>query len=137
MTTNPNAIDSQTFIVQLDEEIGAMLARLGQMSAAGVAPETLTVEKLLRLALKNELEATELAAIWLATTAELDVKLALARQCGDEAKHYRMIAERLETMGVDAAGIDPRAGGDSPLFEFLRQKMVVEKTIDVVTPGSD
>ena len=120
MTTNPNAIDSQTFIVQLDEEIGAMLARLGQMSAAGVAPETLTVEKLLRLALKNELEATELAAIWLATTAELDVKLALARQCGDEAKHYRMIAERLEAMGVDAPGIDPRPGGYSPLFEFLR-----------------
>jgi Ferritin-like domain len=122
MTTNPNAnaIDSQTFIVQLDEEIGAMLARLGQMSAAGIAPETLTVERLLRLALKNELEATELAAIWLATTAELDVKLALARQCGDEAKHYRMIAERLEAMGVDAAGSDPRAGGYSPLFEFLR-----------------
>ncbi|MFL6274309.1 MAG: ferritin-like domain-containing protein [Blastocatellia bacterium] len=120
MTTTANALESQEFVARLDEEIGAMLSRLGQMSAAGTAPETLTVERLLRLALKNELEATELAAIWLATTQELDVKLALARQCGDEAKHYRMIAERLEAMGVDAAGIDPRAGGYSPLFEFLR-----------------
>lgn len=122
MTTNPNAnaMDGDSFIARLDEEIGAMLTRLGQMSAAGDAPDELTVERLLRLALKNELEATELAAIWLATTQELDVKLALARQCGDEAKHYRMIAERLNTMGIDAAGIDPRAGGYSPLFEFLR-----------------
>ncbi len=120
MTTTPNAMESQEFVARLDEQIGAILSRLGQMSAAGTAPETLTVERLLRLALKNELEATELAAIWLATTQELDVKLALARQCGDEAKHYRMIAERLEAMGVDAAGIDPRAGGYSPLFEFLR-----------------
>src|SRR5436853_3909252 len=111
MTMHSNAIDSDEFVARLEEEIGAALARLGEMSAAGVAPETLTVEKLLQLALKNELEATELAAIWLATTAELDVKLALARQCGDEAKHYRMIAERLEEMGVDATVIEYSAGG--------------------------
>ncbi|MEN3330722.1 MAG: hypothetical protein V7641_87, partial [Blastocatellia bacterium] len=115
-----NAMESNEFVARLDAEIGAALARLGEMSAAGDAPETLTTDKLLRLALKNELEATELAAIWLATTEELDVKLALARQCGDEAKHYRMIVARLEEMGVDATQIDPRASGYSPLFEFLR-----------------
>jgi uncharacterized ferritin-like protein (DUF455 family) len=120
MTMHPNAMDSDEFVARLDDEIGAALARLGRMSAAGDAPETLTTDKLLRLALKNELEATELAAIWLATTEELDVKLALARQCGDEAKHYRMIVERLQEMGVDAARIDPRQTGYSPLFEFLR-----------------
>lgn len=120
MTINMNAMDGQVFIARLDEEIGAALTRLAQKSVAGEAPETLTTDKLLRLALKNELEATELAAIWLATTPELDVKLALARQCGDEAKHYRMIVERLTAMGVDAARIDPRESGYSPLFEFLR-----------------
>jgi uncharacterized ferritin-like protein (DUF455 family) len=118
--TDTNASAGEEFVARLDEEIGAALARLGQMSAAGPAPETLTVDRLLRLALKNELEATELAAVWLTTTAELDVKLALARQCGDEAKHYRMIIERLSEMGVDAARIDPREGGYSPLFNFLR-----------------
>jgi len=113
-------MDSRQFIARLDEEIGASLARLAGLSAAGDAPETLTTDKLLRLALKNELEATELAAIWLGTTQELDVKLALARQCGDEAKHYRLIVERLTAMGVDAVNIDPREAGYSPLFEFLR-----------------
>jgi hypothetical protein len=113
-------MDSRQFIARLDEEISAALARLGCLSAAGEAPETLTTDKLLRLALKNELEATELAAIWLGTTQELDVKLALARQCGDEAKHYRLIVERLTAMGVDAVSIDPRETGYSPLFEFLR-----------------
>src|SRR4051794_23621474 len=76
MTMHSNAMDSNEFVARLDEEIGAALARLGEMSAAGDAPEILTSDKLLRLALKNELEATELAAIWLATTEELDVKLA-------------------------------------------------------------
>lgn len=113
-------MDSLEFVARLDEEIGATLARLGRMSAAGEATEALTVDRLLRLALKNELEATELAAIWLATTSELDVKLALARQCGDEAKHYRLIVERLSEMGVDASSFDPRGSGYSPLFEFLR-----------------
>jgi uncharacterized ferritin-like protein (DUF455 family) len=120
MHANKNAMESNEFVARLDAEIGAALARLGEMSAAGDAPESLTTDKLLRLALKNELEATELAAIWLATTEELDVKLALARQCGDEAKHYRLIVERLQEMGVDAMQIDPRASGYSPLFEFLR-----------------
>lgn len=118
--TKANAMDSRQFIARLDEEINAALARLASMSAAGDAPESLTTDKLLRLALKNELEATELAALWLATTPELDVKLALARQCGDEAKHYRLIVERLTAMGVDAAAIDPRETGYSPLFGFLR-----------------
>jgi uncharacterized ferritin-like protein (DUF455 family) len=54
------------------------------------------------------------------TTSELDVKLALARQTGDEARHYRLIAERLKALGVDSDKIDPRESGYSPLFEYLR-----------------
>src|SRR6185503_4868610 len=83
-------------------------------------PEELTVSRLLRVALKNEFEASELAAIWMASTPQLDIKLALARQVGDEARHYRLIAERLTSLGVDANSIDPREGGYSPLFEYLR-----------------
>jgi uncharacterized ferritin-like protein (DUF455 family) len=111
----------EEFAVALAEENRAALERLGQLSSAGDAPQELTVERLLRVALKNELEASELAAIWMTTTSELDVKLAFARQAGDEAKHYRLIAERLTTLGVDADRIDPRDGGYSPLFEYLRQ----------------
>jgi uncharacterized ferritin-like protein (DUF455 family) len=83
--------------------------------------QELTVERLLRIALKNELEASEIAAIWMTSTSELDVKLAFARQAGDEAKHYRLIVERLAALGTDAEKIDPREGGYSALFEYLRQ----------------
>lgn len=109
------------FVAQLEEENRVTLERLGQLSAAGEAPQELTVERLLRVALKNELEASEIAAVWMTTTSELDVKLAFARQVGDEAKHYRLIAERLSALGVEVEKIDPREGGYSALYEYLRQ----------------
>ena len=108
------------FAALLAEENRAALERLGQLSAAGEPSPGLDVSRLLRVALKNELEASELAALWMSTTSELDVKLALARQTGDEARHYRLICERLKVLGVDADRIDPREGGYSPLFEYLR-----------------
>ena len=111
---------SEEFLISLEQENAACFERLVQLSAAGEAPESLTIERLLRVALKNELEASEIAAIWMAGTGELQVKLALARQAGDEAKHYRLIEERLNELGVDASAIDPRQGGYSPLFEYLR-----------------
>jgi len=73
----------------------------------------------LKMALKNELEASEIAALWISTTPEVEVKLALARQAGDEAKHYRLIEEHLHHMGVDLAGFDPAADGYGPMFQLL------------------
>ena len=112
MTTNQNVqtLSGEEFVTMLAEENRSTLERLGQLSASGDAPDTLTVERLLLVALKNELEAAEVAALWMGTTSELDVKLALARQVGDEAKHYRLISERLGGLGVDASLIDPREG---------------------------
>ena len=89
-------------------------------SCAGSRPEStlkpevegdLTVVNLLKVALKNEIEATESAARWLATTAELDVKLALARQVGDEAKHYRLIADRLQRARLRRPRVRPPGQG--------------------------
>jgi 1,2-phenylacetyl-CoA epoxidase catalytic subunit len=73
----------------------------------------------LKVALKNEIEATEIAARWLVTTTDVEVKMAFARQAGDEAKHYRMIAERLGELGFDARSFDPLAQGFGPLFKYL------------------
>src|SRR5215470_18839661 len=129
---NPSSLTGEEFVALLAEETRQALDRLGQLSAAGDAPETLTIDRLLRLALKNELEASEVAAIWIATTSELDVKLALARQVGDEARHYRLIAERLRELGVDADQIDPREGGYSPLFQYLCQ---LQSTVARVAAG--
>ena len=79
----------------------------------------LNVPNLLKVALKNEIEATEIAARWLVAESDVDVKLAFARQVGDEAKHYRLIAERLRDLGFDPGGVDPLAKGFGPLFNYL------------------
>jgi 1,2-phenylacetyl-CoA epoxidase catalytic subunit len=109
----------EAFVAELDAQNQAALARIAEASCAGDPPADLTVAKLLRLALKNELEATECAAAWIGTTPEVSVTLALARQAGDEAKHYRLIQKRLADLGVDTTKHDPLAGGRSALLVFL------------------
>jgi uncharacterized ferritin-like protein (DUF455 family) len=113
-------VDAERFVAELEEENRILLARLAEKSGAGEAPGSLAVADLLKVALKNELEAAELAAAWMGDTPELDAKLALARQCGDEAKHYRWIEERLGALGVELGGFDPAAPGPSPLLAHLR-----------------
>jgi 1,2-phenylacetyl-CoA epoxidase catalytic subunit len=110
----------EEFVGRLDGEVHQALERLGLLSGAGEASEDLRIDRLLIIALKNELEATEIAAIWMADTEELDVKLALARQVGDEAKHYRAVCDRLKELSTDADQIDPRESGYSPMFQYLR-----------------
>ena len=65
------------------------------------------------------LEATELAARWLVSSGDVDIKLALTRQAGDEAKHYRLIVQHLHELGVDLHGFDPLSPGLWPLFNYL------------------
>jgi uncharacterized ferritin-like protein (DUF455 family) len=113
-------VTAAEFVAQLDAENQAALR--GLEPDATLKPEiegALNVPNLLKVALKNEIEATEIAARWLVTTDDVAVKLALARQVGDEAKHYRLIAERLGALGIDAGGLDPLAGGYGPLFKYL------------------
>ena len=108
------------FVGRLDTDVKALLERLAP--DATLAPEVdgdLNVVNLLKVALRNEVEATEIAARWLVTTDDVDVKLAFARQVGDEAKHYRMIADRLKALGVDPDAINPLAKGWGPLFSYL------------------
>ncbi len=124
---------AEEFVQKLDTENRALLERLAP--DATLAPEVegdLTVVNLLKVALKNELEATEIAARWLATTGEVDVKLAFARQVGDEAKHYRLIVDRLRALGFDAASFDPLVRGYGQLFEYLA---TLETTVERVAAG--
>ena len=114
-------MDAEAFVDQLARENGSLLERLALKSSSGEAPEALTVKQLLRVALKNEFEAMELAAAWCMDTPEPDAQLALARQAGDEAKHYRWIEERLLQLGDDLSGFMPKAGGDSPLLQHLKR----------------
>jgi len=113
-------VTAEEFVAALDAENQTLLRALEP--DATLKPEIdgpLNVPNLLKVALKNEIEATEIAARWLVTTDDVGVKLALARQVGDEAKHYRLIADRLRQLGVDAGALDPLAGGYGPLFKYL------------------
>jgi hypothetical protein len=126
------ALSPSAFVAELDAENQAALSRIAEANCASSPNPELTPQKLLVLALKNELEATECAAAWIPTTNEVRVKLALARQAGDEAKHYRLIEERLGALGVDTKGIDPLSQGRSPLLQYL---LGLEGTVARVAAG--
>jgi 1,2-phenylacetyl-CoA epoxidase catalytic subunit len=120
------------FVAELDAKVAARLERIGEASRAAEPTEAFGVAELLVLALKKELEASEEAALWLVSEPDLEVKLALARQCGDEARHYRLIEERLRELGVDPSKRDPAAGGPTPMFQYLKG---LETTIERVAAG--
>ena len=108
------------FVARLDAD--TQVALRGLEPDATLKPEVqgpLNVPNLLKVALRNEIEATEIAARWLVATDDVRVKMAFARQAGDEAKHFRMIADRLRQLGVDPDALDPLAGGFGPLFTYL------------------
>jgi 1,2-phenylacetyl-CoA epoxidase catalytic subunit len=121
------------FVRQLTAENDALLARLAPDDT--LKPEVdgaLNVPNLLKVALKNEVEATEIAARWLVATSDVDVKLAFARQVGDEARHYRLIADRLRALGFDPDTVDPLAKGYGPLFTYLDS---LQTTVERVAAG--
>jgi len=121
--------DNESFLAELDAQNRAALDRIGA-SASREPAGGVTVGKLLVMALKSEIEATECAAGWIATTPEIDVKLALARQAGDEAKHFRLIEKRLGELGVDVSGFDPSPR--SPMLAYLAS---ITTTVERVAAG--
>jgi hypothetical protein len=123
------AAPPEAFLEELDTQNARALERIAAAAAREPAGEV-TVAKLLVLALKNELEATECAAMWIPTTREVDVKLALARQAGDEAKHFRLVEKRLGDLGVDTSAFEP--GPRSPLLQYLA---TLETTVERVAAG--
>lgn len=125
-------LSPESFVAELDTQNQIALERIALAAAAGEPSEAVTVARLLLLALKNELEATECAAAWLPSTPEVSVKLALARQAGDEAKHYKMIQARLLELGVDTKELDPLASGRSPLLAWM---LTLEGTVARVAAG--
>ena len=113
-------MEPQKFIKELEEESNALLGRLEPGEAlTAESGGSLEIDRLLKIALKNELEAFELSARWIESTPEVDVKLGFARQVGDEAKHYRMIEDRLGELSVDLRGFNPIANGYGELFLYL------------------
>jgi hypothetical protein len=88
---------------------------MGPSGAPGTSGDA---TKMLQVALANEISVSELAAAWMPTTPEIDVKLAFARQAGDEAGHFQLVADRLSALGFDLAEFQPPGG--NPLFQYLK-----------------
>ncbi len=117
-------MDGRAFVEQLKAENEKLLSKLDAAPAMAVLPGasggvTPSVVALLKMALKNEIEAAEIAAEWVPTTPELDAKLALARHAGDEARHYQLLSEKVRALGVPLEGYDPLSP-PSPVLEYLR-----------------
>ena len=111
---------AEEFVAALDADNQARLR--GLEPDATLIPEVkgpLNVPNLLRVALRNEAEATLIAARWAAACDDIKLILGLARQAADEAKHYELIAKRLGQLGFDADGFDTLAGGFGPLSAYL------------------
>ncbi|MEP6861299.1 MAG: DUF455 family protein [Deltaproteobacteria bacterium] len=107
------------FLVALDADRADRLAAIAGAGRLSLTAEVAADAKaLLQVALTNEVNVAELAAFWVATTPELDVKLAFARQSGDEANHFNLVADRLRALGFDVGGYTPPAA--NALFEYLR-----------------
>ncbi|MBC7542302.1 MAG: ferritin-like domain-containing protein [Candidatus Sericytochromatia bacterium] len=126
-----NVASASSFLVSLAAANQVLLERIGTATRQEPSGD-LTVPQLLRLALERELGARELAARWMSACPELDAKLAFARQCGDEARHYGLIVHRLAELGDDLAGFDPLAAGFSPLFQYLA---TLETTVERAAAG--
>lgn len=108
------------FVKELQASNDQLLNQLRSSEDLLSGPEAqMSIPNLLKIALKNEIEAAELAALWMPTTAAVDVKMAFARQVGDEAGHYRLIEDRLLQLGDALDGFNPLSQGYSSLFKFL------------------
>ena len=116
----------------LREELAARLDALEAYPIEEELAEKGDLAALLKLALKNEVEASEIAAVWMPHTADVPIKLGFARQVGDEARHYRLIADHLGRMGVSLDGFNPMAQGYSPLFQALAK---LDTTLEQLAAG--
>jgi uncharacterized ferritin-like protein (DUF455 family) len=122
-------MNTDAFLAELDRSIEGALADLGEASVAAEPAPGVGIVELLALAMKKELEASEIAAMWMTRETDVEVKLALARQCGDEAKHYRLIQARLRELGADPAALSPAPGAPTPMFRYLAELGTTEERI--------
>ena len=126
-------MDPRDFVRNLRAEMDKLFSQLGERQTLESESEgKVDVVTLLKLASKSEIEASELAGYWMPTTAEIDVKMSFARQCGDEMKHYDLILKRLTELGEDMSGYDPAQDGYSPLYHYLRG---LRTTVERVAAG--
>lgn len=117
--------DAELFISDFHAKNQASLDRHLVAFKAALVKETLETIDFLRLAMKDAIESAEVAALWFADCDDLDMKIGFAEQCGSAAVHFRLIAARIASLGAEP--FDPRSGGYSRFFGFLRSLQTPEE----------
>ena len=117
--------DAELFISDFHAKNQASLDRHLIAYKAALVKETLEVIDFLRLAMKDAIEAAEVASLWFADCEDLDMKIGFAEQCGSAAVHFRRLAARIASLGAEP--FDPRSGGYSRFFGFLRSLQTPEE----------
>jgi hypothetical protein len=118
-------VAADNFVSELDAKNQLSIQRVVAALSEGLSKEGVEVPDALRMALKGAIELAEVAALWVTDCDDLEMKLSLAEQCGDGARQCRRLSARLTALGV--LGYDPRAGGYSKLFAFLRSLQTAEE----------
>ena len=92
-----------------------------------LAGDATSVADMLRLEAKFAIESIEVLAIWIADTDSLEMKMVFGTQCGVHARQFQRLQERLSDLGFAPGSYDPRQGGYSKLFAFLRSLQTSEE----------
>lgn len=80
------ALSPQAFVDEMRRLQADLLSRLEPEATLVPDDPRLDIPNLLRAALRNEFEATDIAARWIPLTDDPEIKLAFARQVGDESR---------------------------------------------------
>jgi hypothetical protein len=121
-------VNADVFVAELEfknQESFRGLVASGYLPA--LAGDGASVADMLRLETKFAIEFIEAAAIWIADSESLEMKILLGTQCGVHARHYQRIQDRLSALGLAPGSYDPRQGGYSKLFAFLRSLQTNEE----------
>jgi hypothetical protein len=118
---------AETFVHEMEEKNQTSFQRLLASLQQVLDKERFGPADLVRLEMQKVIEATEVAALWLTDNDSLDNKLILAAQCGDEARHFHMLSDRLAALGIDPLTFDARFGGYTKMFAFFRSLQTTEE----------
>lgn len=125
-------MNSKVFVQELEASNQQLLAQMGDVRALADAypqPQGGLVT-LLRIALANEISVAELAARWMPSVPDWEIKIALAQQAGDEARHFQLLEQRLAQLGISLADFAPPA--ENQLFAFLNS---LETPVEKIAAG--
>jgi hypothetical protein len=123
-------VSADVFVTETDfknQESFRGLVASGYLPA--LAGDAASVADMLRFEAKFAIESIEAAALWIADTESLEMKIVLGAQCGVHARQYQRLQERLSDLGLAPGSYDPRQGGYSKLFAFLRSLQTSEERV--------